>query len=73
LFGSLLASLIWKLNLNRWFKAGYNAAFTFESPFNDHSPYIHTANDEVVHIDFEHVSEFVKLALGYVIELTAEF
>lgn len=50
---------------------GYPSAFTFESAFKDHSPYIHTTDDSTKHISFEHMQEFVKLVLGWGIELTA--
>ncbi|KAI9106308.1 hypothetical protein DFS34DRAFT_602993 [Phlyctochytrium arcticum] len=52
-----------------WNKAGYPAAFTFEAPFDSSSPYIHTANDDITHISFDHMVEFVKLIIGYAVEL----
>ncbi|KAJ3018070.1 Leucine aminopeptidase 1 [Thoreauomyces humboldtii] len=52
-----------------WTKAGYPAAFTFEAPFELHNPAIHTANDDLTHISWNHMSEFVKLALAFGVEL----
>lgn len=54
-----------------WTKLGYASAFVFESSFKDHSPYIHTSDDSIKHISFEHISEFVKLVLGWAVELSA--
>jgi leucyl aminopeptidase len=54
-----------------WTKLGYASAFVFESEFEDHSPYIHTSGDTVENISFEHMSEFVKLVLGWGVELSA--
>lgn len=54
-----------------WTQLGYASAFVFESEFKDHSPYIHTSGDDISHISFEHMSEFVKLVIGWGVELTA--
>lgn len=51
-------------------KAGYRSALPFESTFNDKSPYIHTKNDLVKYIDFDHMKEFSKVAVGYIVELS---
>ena len=32
-------------------------------------PYIHTANDDLSHISFDHMKQFAKLALGFAVEL----
>ncbi|KAJ3044423.1 Leucine aminopeptidase 1 [Rhizophlyctis rosea] len=53
-----------------WTKAGYPSAFTFEAAFEDHNPYIHTAQDDVSHINFAHVAEYSKLALSFAVELS---
>lgn len=53
-----------------WNKAGFRSAFPFEAAFKDASPYIHGAKDTVEHIDFDHMKEFVKLALGWAYELS---
>ena len=37
-----------------WYKAGYSSAFPFETPFGDHNPNIHTANDVISKLDLEH-------------------
>ncbi len=54
-----------------WNKAGYPAAMPFEALFSDSNPYIHTGDDTVEHIDFEHALQFAKLALAYVVELSS--
>jgi bacterial leucyl aminopeptidase len=50
-------------------RAGYPAAFPFEDLFGDHSPYIHTANDLLSNLNNEHMLEFARFALGYVVEM----
>lgn len=52
-----------------WTKAGFRAAFPFEGEFKDSSPFIHGKQDTVENIDFEHLSEFVKLAISFAVEL----
>ncbi|KAI8849443.1 hypothetical protein BC829DRAFT_391768 [Chytridium lagenaria] len=53
-----------------WTKAGYASAFTFEADFEDHSPYIHTTNDDVTHIDFDHVAKFTEAVIAFAVELS---
>ncbi|KAI9355719.1 hypothetical protein DFJ73DRAFT_824837 [Zopfochytrium polystomum] len=53
-----------------WTKAGYPAVFTFETEFDDHSPFIHTTDDDVSHVSFEHVARFSKLALAFAVEMS---
>jgi len=50
-------------------RSGYRSAFPFETPFGQHSPYIHTASDTVSTLDFTRAIEFVKLAIAYAVEL----
>jgi len=53
-----------------WFRAGYPSSFVFESPFSIPNPYVHTPNDLVSHLNFEHMMEVARLGLGYVVELS---
>ncbi|KAI8927904.1 hypothetical protein BC831DRAFT_450925 [Entophlyctis helioformis] len=53
-----------------WTKAGVPAVFTFEAPFADHSPYIHTTEDTVDSIDFGHMAQFVRGVIGFAVELS---
>ncbi|KAJ3115416.1 Leucine aminopeptidase 1 [Physocladia obscura] len=53
-----------------WSKANYASAFTFESEFNKKSPFIHTVQDTVENVNFEHVAHFVKSVLGFAVELS---
>lgn len=32
-------------------------------------PYIHSTNDDISHINFDHMKQFAKLALGFAVEL----
>ncbi|KAF8936831.1 hypothetical protein EDD21DRAFT_374480 [Dissophora ornata] len=52
-----------------WAKAGYRSSFAIEAEFSETSPYIHTANDDISHINFDHMKQFSKLALGFAVEL----
>jgi len=52
-----------------WKKAGYASTFPFEGEFKDTSPYIHSTEDTVENVSFDHMAAFVKLALGYAVEL----
>lgn len=54
-----------------WTKAGYSSVFTFETLFEEHSSYIHTSNDDLTNVSFDHMAQFVKLVLGWVVELSA--
>lgn len=51
-------------------KNGYPSSFIIESEFKYTNPYIHSTGDTLDRLDFGHVSEFVKLVLGYVGELS---
>lgn len=52
-----------------WTKAGIPSVFSFEGAFKDHSPFIHTVQDTTEHIDFTHMTAFVKTAIGFAIEM----
>lgn len=54
-----------------WNNGGFRSAFPFEGEFKDSSPYIHGKEDTVDHIDFDHLKEFVKLAISYAVELSS--
>ncbi|KAJ3286121.1 Leucine aminopeptidase 1 [Rhizoclosmatium sp. JEL0117] len=53
-----------------WTKAGYPASFTFETSFKESSPYIHSTNDVVENISFEHMEKFVRVAIAFTVELS---
>jgi leucyl aminopeptidase len=53
-----------------WTKAGYRSAAPFEGTFGEMNPLIHTERDTVANIDFDHVLEFSKLAVGFAVELS---
>lgn len=52
-------------------RAGYPSAFVFEGEMHgpNDNPYVHSANDTIEKIDFEHIIEHSKLVVGFVIEL----
>jgi len=52
-----------------WTRSGYRSAFPFETPFGQHSPYIHSANDAIGTLNFNRALEFVKIAIAYAVEL----
>ncbi|KAJ3403742.1 hypothetical protein HDU80_003778 [Chytriomyces hyalinus] len=54
-----------------WTRAGYPAAFLFETPFEESNPRIHSANDRVEFINWKHVEKFVRVAVAYVVEMSS--
>lgn len=55
-----------------WTAEGIPAAFPCESNFEDHNPYIHSSSDTMSLLSLEHMTNFSKLALAFVIELASE-
>jgi len=49
----------------------YDAGFTFESAFEHHNPYIHTAQDTLDKCDLRHAAQYGRLGVGYVVELSS--
>jgi len=54
-----------------WNRAGFRSAFPFEGKFSDSSPFIHTRDDTIEHVDVEHMKTFSKVALSFAVELCA--
>jgi leucyl aminopeptidase len=52
-----------------WGSAGYPSGFLVEAEMSNSSPYMHTVNDVIATVDFDHLLEFAKIAIGYVVEL----
>jgi len=52
-----------------WTRAGYPAAFPFETPFGQHNSRIHTSQDLLQFLDPAHGAEFVKLGIAFMVEL----
>jgi len=52
-----------------WTKVGYRASFPFETIFSDDNPHIHSADDLLKYLNQDQLFEFVKLGLGYAVEL----
>lgn len=48
---------------------GFPSSFLFETPFGNHNPHIHTPNDTMEHVDFDHVAQHVKVTSGFLYEL----
>ncbi|KAK0388904.1 hypothetical protein NLU13_2481 [Sarocladium strictum] len=48
---------------------GFPSTFLFETPFGNHNPYIHTPNDTMEHLDFDHILQHVKVTSGFLYEL----
>ncbi|KAI9295297.1 Zn-dependent exopeptidase [Neoconidiobolus thromboides FSU 785] len=49
-----------------WNKYGYKSAFPFEDKSN---PNIHTTQDTLAYVNFNHIKEFVKLAIAFLVEV----
>ncbi|KAJ7595113.1 peptidase [Mycena floridula] len=55
-----------------WTRAGYASSFTIESAFENTNKHIHSTDDRLdisPEFSFEHMLEFSKLAVGFVVEL----
>nr|AJD23168.1 leucyl aminopeptidase [Onygena corvina] len=50
-------------------RAGYPASMVAETSFRDSNPYIHSANDVIANLNFTHMLEHAKVALGFMTEL----
>ncbi|CAL3971517.1 hypothetical protein PZA11_007969 [Diplocarpon coronariae] len=50
-------------------KAGYPSAFVIESAFSDSDKRIHTSDDTIAYLSFDHMLQHARLTLGLVYEL----
>ncbi|KAM3527418.1 hypothetical protein NHJ13051_002956 [Beauveria bassiana] len=50
-------------------KAGYPSAFVIESAFENSDPHIHTTEDLIKYLSFDHMLQHAKMTLGLVYEL----
>lgn len=50
-------------------KAGYPAVYIFESSFTVGNNHVHTPEDLVKYLDFDHMVDHARMTLGYVYEL----
>ncbi|DAA72863.1 TPA_exp: putative leucine aminopeptidase [Trichophyton benhamiae CBS 112371] len=48
---------------------GFPASMVAETAFEDSNPHIHSADDTVEYLDFDHMLEHAKVALGFMTEL----
>ncbi|KAI8837913.1 hypothetical protein BJ741DRAFT_602293 [Chytriomyces cf. hyalinus JEL632] len=53
-----------------WTRAGYAAAYLFDTPMKDAPEFVHSEYDAFENIDFEHLVRFVRIALGFAVELS---
>lgn len=52
-----------------WYENGNRVAYPFETMEDESNPYIHTRDDKQSKISVDHVADFVKLSLGFAVEL----
>ncbi|KAJ2308080.1 hypothetical protein IWW55_000640 [Coemansia sp. RSA 2706] len=52
-----------------WHEAGVRSAIPFESQFIDYNTNIHSARDTLNTVDFAHLLKYVRIALGFVVEV----
>lgn len=52
-----------------WNSAGFRSAFHFESDSLSENPNVHTPNDSLETLDFDHMTEFAKVVIGFAVEL----
>jgi len=53
-----------------WTKTGYASCFPFESSFANRNTNIHSTQDTITKLNIAHGAEFVKIALGFLVELS---
>jgi len=53
-----------------WNRAGYNTVMPAEGLFSNSNPNIHTSRDLIPNLNRGHMTEFAKLALAYVVEMS---
>jgi len=54
-----------------WTKAGYRSSFPFEAAFEKDNPNIHTKNDVWDILNVDQGAEFVRIAVGFAVELAS--
>ncbi|KAJ1952913.1 hypothetical protein GGI12_006127, partial [Dipsacomyces acuminosporus] len=52
-----------------WNDIGVRSTMPFENPYLDGNGNIHTPNDSLSTVDYNHLVKFVKIALGFIIEV----
>ncbi len=52
-----------------WHQAGIASAFPFEAAMNQDNPDIHSNNDTMKNLSKEHMQDFLKLAVAYIVEM----
>ncbi|KAI9597956.1 aminopeptidase [Syncephalis fuscata] len=55
-----------------WTKAGYKSAFPFESAGLHDNDNIHTTEDTIEKVSFDHAVRFSKIAVGFAVELSLQ-
>lgn len=50
------------------YDAGYPAAYVCDENMVDATPYLHTANDALSTMDFDHLHQHVRLTVGFLVE-----
>jgi len=53
-----------------WNRAGYRSSFPFEAIFSNSNPRIHTPSDLLQYLRPDHMIEFAKLGLSFVVEMS---
>jgi leucyl aminopeptidase len=51
-------------------KAGYPSAFVIESAFEDSDDHIHTTEDKIKYLSFDHMIQHSKMTLALALELS---
>jgi leucyl aminopeptidase len=53
-----------------WKKVGVRSSFMMEGAMNELSPFLHSENDDISKVDFDHIAEFVRVDLAAAFELS---
>jgi bacterial leucyl aminopeptidase len=52
-----------------WTNGGFAASMPFETAFGNDDPYIHSSDDKMDYLSLNHMTDFVKLASAFAVEL----
>ncbi|KAJ3012848.1 UNVERIFIED_CONTAM: hypothetical protein HDU68_000990 [Siphonaria sp. JEL0065] len=53
-----------------WTEVGYASTYLFDTRMEDGPPFSHSASDDMSKVSFEHINRFVRVGLGFAIELS---
>ncbi|KAI9340009.1 hypothetical protein BDR26DRAFT_373217 [Obelidium mucronatum] len=53
-----------------WTEAGFPSSYLFDTRMEDGPPFSHTSTDDLSRVSFDHIARFVRVGLGFAVELS---